>query len=243
MFSSCHERGTTKKFWVPWQDEKHLSLFLYRAENLSSFLFFTKMLKYLIVPRWSLSLSILSVNKPLYTNDSLTTAYSGLPQDLRLTQAMAYVRYTARYIHQIWVLIPIPGPDIQLQYLFIFVQSFKSYLLQRKSPFEEDHFYGSRDTALDSSRRKSRRSRRRLEEEFGKSDRESISQRKKSLRYSSGFFSGVTVEQDSQKVEKPHASLWEKLAYFFNSEERCITPRTPGDKILDCDAISRGCDV
>ena len=104
-------------------------------------------------------------------------------------------------------MIPIPGPGIQLQYLFIFAQSFKSYLLQRKSPFEEDHFYGSRDTALDSSRRKSRRSRRRLEEEFGKSDRESISQRKKSLRYSSGFFSGVTVEQDSQKVEKPHASL------------------------------------
>lgn len=83
----------------------------------------------------------------------------------------------------------------------------RPYDNKKKSPFEEDHFYGSRDTALDSSRRKSRRSRRRLEEEFGKSDRESISQRKKSLRYSSGFFSGVTVEQDPQKGEKPHASL------------------------------------
>ena len=59
----------------------------------------------------------------------------------------------------------------------------------------------------DSSRRKSRRSRRRLEEEFGKTDRESILQRKRSLRYSSGFFSGVTVDEVNEKVEKPHASL------------------------------------
>ena len=69
------------------------------------------------------------------------------------------------------------------------------------------------DTSLNSSQRKSRRSHRRLEEEFGKCDRESIAQRKKSLRYSSGFFSGVTFDQDPHKGEKPHASLW-ILAYF-----------------------------
>ena len=61
---------------------------------------------------------------------------------------------------------------------------------------------------MDSSRRKSRRSRRRLEEEFGKTDRESIERRKRSLRYSSGYLSGVTVEQEVQKADKPHASLW-----------------------------------
>ncbi|KAJ7391864.1 hypothetical protein OS493_016154 [Desmophyllum pertusum] len=83
----------------------------------------------------------------------------------------------------------------------------RPYELKKKSPYEEDHSIDYKDEPLDSSRRKSRRSRRRLEEEFGKSDRESISQRKKSLRYSSGFFSGVTVEQDPHKVEKPHASL------------------------------------
>ena len=92
-----------------WDDEKILSSVTRRKTSFSISLqsrkllifliIFTKMLKYFIVPPWSLSLSILSVNKPLYTNDSLTTAYSGLSQDLRLTQAMAYVRYTARYIH------------------------------------------------------------------------------------------------------------------------------------------------
>ena len=61
---------------------------------------------------------------------------------------------------------------------------------------------------MDSSRRKSRRSRRRLEEEFGKTDRESIERRKRSLRYSSGYLSGVTVEQEVPKTDKPHASLW-----------------------------------
>lgn len=78
---------------------------------------------------------------------------------------------------------------------------------KKSTPFEEDSTVNSRDAFMDSSRRKSRRSRRRLEEEFGKTDRESILQRKRSLRYSSGFFSGVTVEEVSQKVEKPHASL------------------------------------
>ena len=67
-FSSCHERETKKKFWVlwgtepqtfgfrasmlyvesilrcltlshSWQDEKHLSLFIFRAQNLTSLLF------------------------------------------------------------------------------------------------------------------------------------------------------------------------------------------------------------
>lgn len=79
---------------------------------------------------------------------------------------------------------------------------------QKKSrPSDEDSSVSSRDMQADSSRRKSRRSRRRLEEEFGKTDRESILQRKRSLRYSSGFFSGVTVDEVNEKVEKPHASL------------------------------------
>jgi len=82
----------------------------------------------------------------------------------------------------------------------------RPYEVKKLTPFEEDTV-DSKETSLDSSRRKSRRSRRRLEEEFGKPDRESIVQRKRSLRYSSGFFSGVTVDQDTQKVEKPHASL------------------------------------
>ncbi|XP_074622246.1 uncharacterized protein LOC141880636 [Acropora palmata] len=79
---------------------------------------------------------------------------------------------------------------------------------QKKSrPSDEDSSVSSRDMQADSSRRKSRRSRRRLEEEFGKTDRESILQRKRSLRYSSGFFSGVTVDEVNEKVEKLHASL------------------------------------
>ena len=80
--------------------------------------------------------------------------------------------------------------------------------LQKLTPFEEDHSIDPKDAAMDSSRRKSRRSRRRLEEEFGKTDRESIERRKRSLRYSSGYLSGVTVEQEGQKADKPHASLW-----------------------------------
>ena len=79
---------------------------------------------------------------------------------------------------------------------------------QKLTPFEEDHSIDPKDAAMDSSRRKSRRSRRRLEEEFGKTDRESIERRKRSLRYSSGYLSGVTVEQEGQKADKPHASLW-----------------------------------
>ena len=78
---------------------------------------------------------------------------------------------------------------------------------QKLTPFEEDHSIDPKDAAMDSSRRKSRRSRRRLEEEFGKTDRESIERRKRSLRYSSGYLSGVTVEQEVQKADKPHASL------------------------------------
>ena len=58
-FSSCHERGTKWKFLSPreesnrgrglrnvffvprsWQDEKHLSLFLYRTQNFPSLLFY-----------------------------------------------------------------------------------------------------------------------------------------------------------------------------------------------------------
>lgn len=117
------------------------------------------------------------------------------------------------------------------------------------------------DTSLNSSQRKSRRSRRRLEEEFGKCDREAIAQRKKSLRYSSGFFSGVTVDQDPHKVEKPHASLW-ILVYFCNwrrcdtswscySAIGCIIPREchvyPAARITifgtDCRRLTLRCTV
>lgn len=60
---------------------------------------------------------------------------------------------------------------------------------------------------LDSSRRRTQRSRRRLETEFGKTDNDSIKRRRK-LRYSSGYLLGVTLERPKEDhSEKAHASL------------------------------------
>ncbi|XP_048580125.1 uncharacterized protein LOC5504243 isoform X2 [Nematostella vectensis] len=70
-----------------------------------------------------------------------------------------------------------------------------------QGPHEDERF------PIDPSRKRTNRSKQRLEERFGKMDRGSISERKRKLRYSSGYIIGATIDTDAETVEKEHASL------------------------------------